>query len=213
MSEVLAQLLYIDSKFHVSFTNLIQHLVTFVKNEDLYTSETELLVADQCVQPTRCGDDDVRVGVFVCQCLDVLLHRRSTVKDSSLDIWKVLAEPGIFVLDLICEFTGVTHDESGALARHWLDLLKRRKDEDCSLSEPRLCLAEDIGSEDGLGNAHLLDCDEAMPMLDLLSRNDIYKMPSPLQCPSISYLHDSPASTFVSAKAKQACRHSKGPCS
>lgn len=68
----------------------------------------------------------------------------------------------------------MTHNQSGALAGHWLDLLKRRKDKDCSLSETGLCLAQDIGSKNGLRNAHLLDCDEAMPKLDLLSRNDIY---------------------------------------
>ena len=105
------------------------------------------------------------------------MHRCSAVKDSGLDIWKVLAEPSIFVLDLIGELACVTHDKSGALAGHWLNLLKCRKDEDCSLSKPGLCLAEDIGSKDGLRNAHLLDCDEAMPMLDLLSRNDISKCP------------------------------------
>lgn len=69
----------------------------------------------------------------------------------------------------------MTHDESGALAGHWLDLLKCRKDKDCSLSETGLCLAQDIGSKDGLRNAHLLDCNEAMPKLDLLSRNDVYQ--------------------------------------
>ena len=67
----------------------------------------------------------------------------------------------------------MTHDKSGALAGHRLDLLKRRKDEDCSLPKTGLCLAQDIGSKDGLRNAHLLDCDEATPKLDMLSRNDI----------------------------------------
>ena len=68
----------------------------------------------------------------------------------------------------------MTHDESGALAGYWLDLLQCRKDKDCSLSESGLRLAQDIGSKDGLRNAHLLDCEEATPKLDLLSPNDIY---------------------------------------
>ena len=111
------------------------------------------------------------VGIFVRERLDVLLHGCSAVENPSLDIWKVLAKPGIFVLDLVGEFTGVTHDKSGTFAGHWLDLLKRRKDKHCSLSKARLCLAQYIGSKDGLRDAHLLDCDEAMPKLDLLSRN------------------------------------------
>lgn len=102
------------------------------------------------------------------------MHRCSAVEDPGLDVWKVLAEPGILVLDLIGEFTGVTHDKGGTLAGHRLDLLKRGKDKDCSLSEAGLRLAQHIGSEDGLRDAHLLDCDEAMPKLDLISRNDMY---------------------------------------
>ena len=65
MSEVVAQLLYVSGKFRISFTNLIQHLVTFIEDEHLHASKTKLLVADQRVQSTRCGDDDVRVSVFV----------------------------------------------------------------------------------------------------------------------------------------------------
>ncbi len=141
MSEVLAQLLYVDSNIHMWFTNLIQHLVTFIKNEDLHASETKLLVADQGIQPTGGSDDDVRVSVFVGQRFDILLHRCSAVKDSCLDVWKVFTEPGIFVLDLVGEFTGVAHDKSGTLAGHWLDLLKRREDKNCSLSKAGLCLA------------------------------------------------------------------------
>ena len=81
------------------------------------------------------------MGVFIRQSFDVLLHRCSAVKDASLDIGKILAEPGVFVLNLIGEFARVTHDKSGALAGHWLDLLKRCKDKDSSLTETRLCLA------------------------------------------------------------------------
>ena len=46
MSNVKAQLLYIAFEFYTWFTNLIQHLVTFIENKNLYASETELFVAD-----------------------------------------------------------------------------------------------------------------------------------------------------------------------
>ena len=116
----------------------------------------------------------MRVCVFVRQSFDVFLHGRSAVKDSSLDVWKVLAESGIFILNLVGEFASVTHDKSGTLAWHWLDLLKGRKDKYCGLSKARLRLAQYIGPKDRLRNAYLLDCDEATPKLDLISRNDIH---------------------------------------
>ena len=49
MSEMVAQLSYVPWKYEVRFTNLIQHFVTFVKNEDLNASETKLFVTDQRV--------------------------------------------------------------------------------------------------------------------------------------------------------------------
>lgn len=101
------------------------------------------------------------------------MHGRSTVEDTGFDVGEVLAEPGIFILNLVGELACVTHDKSGTLAGHWLDLLKGREDKDGSLSEAGLRLAQDICSKYGLRNTHLLDCNEAIPKLDLLSRNDV----------------------------------------
>ena len=56
----------------------------------------------------------------------------------------------------------MTHDQHSALSRDGLDLLKRCEDEDGRLSETGFGLAEDVGSKDGLRNAHLLDCSKAM---------------------------------------------------
>ena len=49
----------------VIFTDLVQHLVTLVENEHFHIAEAELLIADQGVETTRGGHDDVGVGVFV----------------------------------------------------------------------------------------------------------------------------------------------------
>lgn len=105
-------------------TNLVQHLVTLVKDEDFDAAETKLLLTDQRVQPTWGGHNDVGVGVFVRQSFDVLLHRRSAVKDRGLDFWEVFAEACVFILDLVGKLSGVAHDEDGTLARHGLDLLE-----------------------------------------------------------------------------------------
>lgn len=145
-------------QIRLKHTNLVKHLVALVKNKTLDASKTQLLVPDKRVKPSRCADDNVRVCLLVGEELDVLLHWRTTVEDGSLDVRHVLAESGILVLDLVGELTGVAHNQYRGLAIDWLHLLKSRKDEDCSLSETRLGLAEHIGTEDGLWNADLLDC-------------------------------------------------------
>ena len=103
----------------------------------------------------------MRVGVFVGKGFDILLHWRAPVKDCCLHFWEIFAEPGVFVFNLVGKFTGVTHNKDCALAGDRLDLLKCGENEDGCLSETGLGLAEDIGSEDGLRNTHLLDYSEA----------------------------------------------------
>ena len=144
------------------FTNLIQHLVALVKDEHLDASEAQLFVADQGIQSTRGGDDDVWMSVLVCKSFDILLHRRSAVKDSGLDVWQVFAEAGILVLDLVGEFTSVAHDQDRALSSDRFDLLQRSEDKDGRFSESRFGLAEHVGSEDSLRNTHLLNCSKVM---------------------------------------------------
>lgn len=103
----------------------------------------------------------MRVGVFVGEGFDILLHRCSAVKYCCFHFWEIFAEPGVFVLDLVGELTGVAHNKDCALARHRLDLLECGENEDGCLSETGLGLTKNIGSENGLRNAHLLDCSEA----------------------------------------------------
>ena len=151
-------------------TNLVQHFIAFIEDEDFNISKAKLLLSDQRIKTTRSSDDDMRVSIFVGKGFDILLHWCASVKDCCLHFWEIFAEPGVLVLNLVGEFTGVTHDKDCALARHRLDLLKCSENEDGCLSETGLGLAEDIGSKDGLRNAHLLDCSEAKPMSDLFSR-------------------------------------------
>lgn len=142
-------------------TNLIQHFIAFIEDEDLDVPKAKFLLSDQSVQTTRSSDDDMRVGVFIGEGFDILLHWCASVKDCCLHFWQIFAEPGVFVLNLVGKFTGVTHNKDCALAGHRLDLLKCSENEDGCLSETGLSLAENIGSENGLRNAHLLDYSEA----------------------------------------------------
>lgn len=139
------------------FTNLVEHLVTLIEDEALDVAETELLVSDEGVQTTRSCDDDVRVSLLVGEELDVLLHGGTTVEDGGLDVGHVLCESGVFVLDLVGELTGVAHNQDRGLALDGLHLLQGCENEDGSLSEARLGLADDVVTENGLGNALLLD--------------------------------------------------------
>lgn len=146
-----------ETRLCSELTNLVQHLVTLIEDESLDVAEAKLLVSNQSVQTTRCGDDDVWVGLLVGQKLNVLLHWSTAVKDSGLDVRHVLAESGILVLDLVGELTGVAHDEDRGLAIDGLDLLQTGEHEDGSLSQSRFGLADDIGTENGLRDANLLD--------------------------------------------------------
>src|SRR6266536_5724210 len=139
-------------------TNLIQHLVTLIKNEDLAAAEAQELVTDESVQTTWCGDDDVWMCLLVLENLGILLDGSSTIEDCSFDIWHIFAETCVFVLDLICKLTSVTHNENGCFASDWFHLLKSCENENGSLTKTRFGLAENVGTEDGLRNANLLDC-------------------------------------------------------
>lgn len=100
----------------------------------------------------------MRVSVVVLEDFGVLGYWGSTKEDGSLDIWHVFAETGVLLADLVGQFTSVAHDQYRSLAGNGLNLLKGSEYEDSGLSETRLGLTEDIGSEDGLWNANLLDC-------------------------------------------------------
>jgi hypothetical protein len=93
-------------------TNLVEHLITLIEDENLAASKAQVLVADQGVQTTWGGHDNVRVGVLVLQDLGVLYDRGSSVEDSGLDLWHILAEPSVLVLDLVGQLAGVAHDEN-----------------------------------------------------------------------------------------------------
>jgi hypothetical protein len=141
----------------VQHTYLFQHLVTLIENENLDASQSQMLVTDERIKAPRRCDNDMWMLVLILQNLNVLLHRGATVKNSSLDVRHVFAEPSIFVLNLICKLSGMAHHKDGDLPRNRVDLLKSRKDEDGSLTETRFGLAEDVGAEDRLRNAYLLD--------------------------------------------------------
>ena len=96
--------------------------------------------------------------LLVLQNLSVLLDWGSSVEHCSLDVWHVLAETGILVLNLVSQLTSVAHNQDRCLARDGFDLLKGSQHEYRRFSETRFGLAKDVRAEDCLWNAYLLDC-------------------------------------------------------
>lgn len=139
-------------------TDLVKHLVALVENERLDVAKGKLLVSNESIQTTRCGDDDVGISLLVGQDFDVLRHGSTTVEDGGLDVGQVLAETRVFVLDLVRQLTSVAHDEDRALASNRLQLMKSGEDEDSSLTETGLGLAKHVDVEHGGWDTDLLDC-------------------------------------------------------
>lgn len=106
-----------------------------------------MLITNQCVQSTGRRDDNMRMLILIFQNRNIILHRSTTVENSSTDIRHVLAETRVLVLDLVGKLTSVAHDQYRYLARNRVDLLKGRENEDRRLAQTGFGLAENVGSE------------------------------------------------------------------
>lgn len=142
----------------VGLTGLVKHLVTLIEDEDANAAETQSLVADESFETTRSTHNDVRASLLVLESLNIVLNGGTTVEDSSLDVGHVLAEAVVLITDLVGQLTSVAHDNNGYLSVHRFDLLKSGKNEDSSLSQTGLGLADNVSTEECLGDTGLLDC-------------------------------------------------------
>jgi hypothetical protein len=114
----------------------------------LQIGKAEMPIADEGVDTTGSADNDVRVSVLVAEELDILLNGSSSVEDTDLDVRQELGEAVVLVTDLVGQLAGVAHDQDSSDTRLGLliHLLEGCEDEDGSLSETGLGLAEDIVS-------------------------------------------------------------------
>lgn len=149
-----------------TLTNLIKHLVALVKDEHFQIPKGQVLVSNERIESTRRPDDDVGELFLVLQELDIFRHGCTTIEDCGLDIWQVLAESRVLVLDLEGQFSSVTHNEHLALAGNRIKRVKRGQHEDGGLTETRLGLANDIDVEECSWNTLLLNCGPTMLDLD-----------------------------------------------
>lgn len=115
-------------------TDCVQKLVALIENEVLDVAGVEALVSDKGVQSTRSGNNNMRACVLVLEDLDILGLAGTTVEDGSADVRHVLAESGIFVLDLVSKLAGMAQHDNANLASDWLDLLECSNDKDGSFT-------------------------------------------------------------------------------
>lgn len=119
--------------------------------------KVEGLLLDEGKDTTGGSDQNVRAELLVAENVLISLDGGTTIEDLRANFGQVLAEAGVLVLDLEGQLAGVAEDNNRDLTRDSLDLLERGEDKDGSLTHTRLSLAENIHSEDGLGDALLLD--------------------------------------------------------
>ena len=107
-----------------------------------------MLAKSESIETARRTDNDVGVRVLVAKELNVLLYGGSSVEDTDLDVWQELGETVVLVADLVGQLASVAHDQDSGNARLRLlvHLLESCENEDGSLSETGLGLAEDIVS-------------------------------------------------------------------
>lgn len=137
---------------------MLKHLVAFIENEHANVSKAQLLIANQGIHSSGCGDDDVWMSLGLRKHVVILLNWGSTVEYRRLDLWQILCEAGVLILDLERQLASVAHDKDGRLAIDGLNLLEAGENEDGSFAQTRLGLADNVGSKDGLRDTDLLDC-------------------------------------------------------
>lgn len=65
----------------------------------------------------------MRASVLVLEDFSVVLLAGTSVEDGCSDVWHVLAESSVLVLDLVGKLSGVAENDDTDLSGDWLDLL------------------------------------------------------------------------------------------
>ena len=139
-------------------TKLLEDIVTLVDDKVLEVLEVQLALVHELEDTAGGADEDVGRGLL--QDGDVLLLGLTSAEVLDPDVLHVLGEALVLLHDLERELAGVAEDQHQNLALLGfvdIELLEGGNDEDGGLAHSTLGLAEDVVSEDGLGNALLLN--------------------------------------------------------
>jgi hypothetical protein len=121
----------------------------------LQVRQVEVLLLSQSEDSAGGAHNNVR-GLHSLEYLDVVSDGQATVEDLSLHLRQVLSESGELILDLVCELTGVTDDESRAGLGVFWQLMQNCQNKYSGLSHTRFGLAEDVHSNHSMRDAFLL---------------------------------------------------------
>merc|ERR1719273_1574075 len=134
---------------------LLQHLVTLVQHEMLQVLQWELLALDEGQNPAGSSNNNMRTVAL--ENLLVLRDRHPSEKHSNLDVGQKLGESLVLLTDLEGQLSGVTHHQHRNLSIHGLNLLESSQNKYSSFSHARLGLAQNVHTQDSLGDALVLD--------------------------------------------------------
>lgn len=98
---------------------------------------------------------DMRRTIF--KHIPMSVNRNSSINGLWFDILPVFSQPFEFLVNLVCQFPSVTENECWNRIGVFLQSLQNGNDKNGSFSHSRLGLTQQIVSENGIGNALLLD--------------------------------------------------------
>ncbi|GFE55550.1 membrane transporter protein, putative [Babesia ovis] len=164
----------LDIRTHVE---LLEALVTLVKDEVTDTLHVEVLTLNKSQETTWCTNEDVRAFLRVLQHLNVTSNGHTSIHHFTTYTIHVLRETVKLVLDLVSKLTSVANTQTGnTVSRRgnsittsvtldtsskgtvFLDiqLLQYRKDENRSFTHTRFSLTKNVNTSDGMGNCLVL---------------------------------------------------------
>merc|ERR1719273_1139728 len=134
---------------------LLQHLVTLVQHEMFQVFQWELFALDEGEDPAWSSHNNMRTVAL--QNLLILRDRHPSKKHSNLDVGEKLGEPLVLLTDLEGQLSGVTHHQHRNLSIHGLNLLESSQNKYSSFPHTGLGLAQNVHTQDSLGDALVLD--------------------------------------------------------
>mmetsp|Transcript_58889 Transcript_58889/g.131721 ORF Transcript_58889/g.131721 Transcript_58889/m.131721 type:complete len:269 (+) Transcript_58889:826-1632(+) len=117
--------------------------------------QLQVLVSAQPKNTARGSNQDVWRAVL--EHFNILCNGCATIDNASFHTLEVLRETIKLVLDLVCQLACVANDQDFHSLVISTNLLKGGQDENRCLTHARLSLAQDIGSQDRLWDAFVLD--------------------------------------------------------
>lgn len=134
----------------------LEHLVTFVEDKVSALGEIDGAISEKGKEPSRSSHNDIW-GVGSLEDFNVAGHGNTPVKDIHSDSRHVLCEARKLVSDLEGKLASMAEDDGGDFSGNRVNLLQSGQDKNGSLAHSRLCLAQNVHSENCLWDALLLD--------------------------------------------------------